>query len=389
MKIKFLLFIFCTFITKTQASQILPVHNEHAKDNEFRAQSFNTITDSIYRWNWDSTFSAWIYSNKTIYQNDGVGHHDSRLVQRWNNNTWENSHQEFYGYDVNYNLVSDSTRNWDGFNWISSSRWISNYDSLNHYIYDISQSWNGTAWEDDRHYSYWWNQNNLDSMYHIQWNGTAWVYPFCTKYFYDLNNVLISEKSQAFDGINWINFDSTTYSYNSHGDLTEQFSHKWDSTGWVDDYLNQYFYDSSFVPIGSYYAQWFGGTWINSGNVTYYADANNLIASSVNINSSTHDSTHYYYSFVTGIIESNNLMSFSVFPNPANEIIRISSTNNCVGNLNVIIYDLEGREVLNQFINANPTEGTNVIHIDKLNKGIYFLKIINEKKFIVKKILKS
>ena len=76
------------------------------------------------------------------------------------------------------------------------------------------------------------------------------------------------------------------------------------------------------------------------------------------------------FNSVDGITEQNK-NSFSIHPNPANEIITIKSKNQ-LSYSSISIYDLSGKMVLELF-----TE-TEQIDISNLDNGIYFLELKNE-----------
>ena len=71
--------------------------------------------------------------------------------------------------------------------------------------------------------------------------------------------------------------------------------------------------------------------------------------------------------------------SLSIYPNPAQNLINIKGLK---GSAKIIIYDLTGRELLTQQINAN----SNTIVVSEL-KGIYIVNIIVREKIFKKKIL--
>jgi hypothetical protein len=75
----------------------------------------------------------------------------------------------------------------------------------------------------------------------------------------------------------------------------------------------------------------------------------------------------------TGIVTNNNSSDIKVYPNPASNNISIKAKSN--ENLNVIMYDLTGREVLNSM--NIPSQNNNVSLLNVAN-GTYILKVYNE-----------
>jgi hypothetical protein len=71
----------------------------------------------------------------------------------------------------------------------------------------------------------------------------------------------------------------------------------------------------------------------------------------------------------TGLHE-NNALTFSVFPNPANDLITIAGLKN-EGNALVSLFDISGREVMvTQQLNANGT-----LDVSQLSAGAYFVQL--------------
>jgi hypothetical protein len=71
----------------------------------------------------------------------------------------------------------------------------------------------------------------------------------------------------------------------------------------------------------------------------------------------------------------------NVFPNPANDVINVQSTNCNVKSIE--IYDIAGK-LLNSFV-FNTTQ----INIDNLGTGTYYLKVITDKGISLNKIVKQ
>lgn len=83
-----------------------------------------------------------------------------------------------------------------------------------------------------------------------------------------------------------------------------------------------------------------------------------------------------------------NQIAFNCFPNPATDKIMIKIINSSVSDNNIItLIDVNGKELINQEIN-NQSDFTE-IDIRELNAGIYFLKLINNNKVQVQKIIKN
>ena len=68
-------------------------------------------------------------------------------------------------------------------------------------------------------------------------------------------------------------------------------------------------------------------------------------------------------------IENNEI---TIYPNPARDQITVSGALDI---LFVVIYDIQGRELLKTLNNTNSSEF--IINTSKLNKGVYFIKLVS------------
>lgn len=86
-------------------------------------------------------------------------------------------------------------------------------------------------------------------------------------------------------------------------------------------------------------------------------------------------------SFVNGISNKHCNTYVAVYPNPANDKLYVKQ--NEFSNATVIIYDLQGKEVLSKKMISNS------IDISALSKGIYLVKLSNSEQMVVDKIIKE
>jgi len=75
----------------------------------------------------------------------------------------------------------------------------------------------------------------------------------------------------------------------------------------------------------------------------------------------------------------NTQETFSVYPNPANDLVAISSKNN--GDKNIIVYNVLGKQVINTILNGERLD------ISKLTSGVYILKINQDGNSSTKKLV--
>ena len=64
---------------------------------------------------------------------------------------------------------------------------------------------------------------------------------------------------------------------------------------------------------------------------------------------------------------------FSLFPNPSHDFIEIKLSNNISPTYQISIFDITGKEIVNQSLQQNK------IDVATLNSGMYFVKLMNAK----------
>jgi hypothetical protein len=77
--------------------------------------------------------------------------------------------------------------------------------------------------------------------------------------------------------------------------------------------------------------------------------------------------------------------NIDVFPVPAKEVIRVHNYNDITVN-QIDIYDISGR-LMQSVRNINPQQ--NIIPLNNLNSGLYFVRIYTDKGIVNKKIIKN
>lgn len=75
--------------------------------------------------------------------------------------------------------------------------------------------------------------------------------------------------------------------------------------------------------------------------------------------------------------------AFNVWPNPANDVVTVSLNGAVEDNASVVIYDIQGRTVKQ----SNLTASANIINVQDLTSGVYFVNVANGAKKEVKKII--
>ncbi len=81
--------------------------------------------------------------------------------------------------------------------------------------------------------------------------------------------------------------------------------------------------------------------------------------------------------------------SFSVFPNPANDILNIEIYADKSANTTYTVYGVLGNVILQKTLNAGSEKYKERIDISTLEKGLYFIELVSEGIATTKKIIKN
>ena len=136
-----------------------------------------------------------------------------------------------------------------------------------------------------------------------------------------------------------------------------------------------------------------------SEHTNYVSQVNTIISSPVVFTSSLTgalssihpaiDSIELFYyqgcvDFTSGIKENDFSSTILIFPVPTKNIITIEDPN-LTKNETISIYNIQGQLLLQQIIHQNKTD----INISDFDKGVYILRVIDNDKNVVKKIIKE
>jgi PKD repeat protein len=112
-----------------------------------------------------------------------------------------------------------------------------------------------------------------------------------------------------------------------------------------------------------------------------YTTVNSYTASLVASNGSCRDTASIFIvSYVTGIQTISNNLHVDILPNPSNGIFTIET--NATNKQMVLIFDINGKQVLSQIIN-----GTTTIDVSNLSQGVYNLSVISSDGVVNKRLV--
>ncbi len=140
---------------------------------------------------------------------------------------------------------------------------------------------------------------------------------------------------------------------------------------------------NSMMPLGNYFRPIYAGNY----NVTY--SSSGYYSKTVNITTTNEASFVRNIQLVktgSSIQNLENKTEFSLFPNPTQNSFKIISINHFIKNSTLIITDINGKVIYNCNLPINNKEIT--INLDGFSKGIYFVKLMNDREInAVKKLI--
>lgn len=354
------------------------------------------------------------YSNSC--QLDSIAVFDLRFDNNLNDYVFYKTFRLFYTYDSYGNAINVlllSTQNNDT-TWVRLSNFINTYDSNNNLTDSLFQSWDSSTsqWENiHKHHLIYDSNNNLTSIINQNIYLGNWIDYSRIINTYDLSNKQQSSVFQLWDNINnfWLDKDSTFFYYGSNNKIASHnfYDGAYSVTPvWTQIGKDTIRYNSSDNQYYSIRRNWNNsfGTWDNYQQTNWAYYSNNIIKSIIredwNTNANqwqvsraeyfTFDANNnilmepgpnggpngfYYTCVVSGINEKYKIPEFSIFPNPANSTLSITSS---IDYSSIKIINSIGQTV---FIIENKSEP---ISVSDLSNDIYFIQIIDKKGLVLK-----
>ena len=250
------------------------------------------------------------------------------------------------------NIQNTLIETWTNGNWQNSMTISNTYDSNQYLTNYLMTTWdtNSNTWKNSSQYNYVNNSLGNPTQLTIQnWDvSNTWINSQKYIYTYNSNNKITSNLIQTWTNGNWQNSMTISNTYDSNQYLTNYLMTTWDtnSNTWKNSSQYNYVNNSLGNPTQLIIQNWdVSNTWVNSQKYTY----NYVPALSVE-----------NFNFEKRII---------AYPNPANDIITITTSND---NESVFyIIDQSGKIIKSGILSMVDTN----INIEALPKGIYFIKI--------------
>lgn len=364
-----------------------------------RTYQFNSENQEIistgYNWNVDS--ENWIYTTKsenTYDQNNLVEH----VTYVWNSDsdTWKQNTRSKWTFneDGQATLLESFIYGGSTNVWLNHSRrdYIYNADDL--WIQTTMQVWNTINEEWINYQTFLYEYNNAGSVTSVvlqNWNANQieWVDQSIHEYEYNNSNWLIEHKYRYWNTNQnaWIHSSRFTYQVDDFGNRLESIRYIWiqQSNSWqenskiVRNVNYDYLTDNLAIPSLPvlYHPFNLGGIHkISNENLYAYSpESNNWIYI---------EPYHYHYSEIQlTSVEELEISDVLIYPNPTSDKILVSFDGFPDSNLNIQLYDINGRVVLAGIIQSGET-----IDLSHLAPGAYFYLLRSETNIMRGKVMK-
>lgn len=315
---------------------------------------------------------------------DTNGNIDSMYIDKGENDMWVKNIRFDYSCGINGNILTDQQEKWSDTCWVLFYRETYTYDGNGNKTMMLAEIWQNNSWENfsRRTPTYDTNGNPLTSLFEL-WENNAWKNSSLYTVTYDGNNYLASQLDQEWVNNTWNNFNSILYLNDSSGNMLVKVWRDWQS-GWLNNYKLTYTYDLFGNSITGKYESWeTPGIWMPGiGQLLVFSNHQYDYPLDVWL----YRYTAYINPIILDVSPKEPASRFVVFPNPAHSQIRIKTDKNTIGsNMCISIFTLEGR-----LLTTRPlTDMSREIDISNLSNGIYIVKLTNNEKTKVAKLVKE
>lgn len=314
------------------------------------AYTYNAGQRLIAEYNMYLTGQQWDTTYKSLHEYDSHGNPTLSSYYGKTSGVWElhDSYKTLNTYDGNDRLIQDITQLWDETEYVNESKSI--------YTYDVSGKINSATFMT-------WNTGTsaFDSSARII--NIVWF-----KWAQNIEDGLIqSYEMQEWTGSTYALAARMNSAYDSHDNMTEEKEEAWVSGGWEVDYWEK-----------------FALTYNSNSNLTQ------RISQSWDGSELVNDRKELFDNFVgsTGLLQiTKQSTPLNIYPNPfeTSATIEIPSFNHS-GNMVLVVYDLLGRSVFTQPIDAPKI----TIERGDLQQGLYTFHLMENNnvthsgKFLIK-----
>jgi hypothetical protein len=203
------------------------------------------------------------------YSFDSLNRVTEDISIKRDSSSWEYLLDLQYTYDVTGNMTYTLTRNYVLNHWVNNSLLHLDYNVQNKMILQEYQTWNGTSWDNQSKTEIFYDSIGNDTL-SLQYSGSGTTWTFFTRIIkhYNQQNILISTEENNWNNISWNNNRKTEIYFDSAGHDTLNISFDGHDSVWVNRMMLRKIY-SSFGLEDSLYFTWNGTAWDNDSRIQH------------------------------------------------------------------------------------------------------------------------
>lgn len=200
-------------------------------------------------------------------------------------------------------------------------------------------------------------------------------------YVYDSIGNRMIDLTQLWLNGSWENSGRILYEYDESSNMLAKLSQTWDYSYWRNSNMQQYTFDSSGNSLTGKYLYWYINWQPYDGSLAVFADhEQDIVLSEIYRYTAEVDSVLVFSE------PARSEVKVTLFPNPAHSLVYVSwrgAIPDLPGSLT--IYDLRGKTIFTKQI----VNGTTGIDISRLNPGVYFMNLKDNRMTKVIKLVKD
>lgn len=387
-------------------------NNQQWEESYKYTYAYNTNADvtESYNYNWDG--STWVNASKSVYVYNGNGNLVEQYDYGWYAGNWEQNYFYSTTYDANENEIVHTTYYYDlglviyaaskdssvynlnsvcaerffftlnltntVFNWDFTYRQEISYDTDGNPVKEIQYEWDGTKWVKQIKQESTYTNNLLSSYVWHDWYAGSWSASDSSSYSYDNNENLVNRKTYYFNGSSWELSYSDSTIYNQNNINTEDYIFYYAGGIATNGYATVYQYTNDTL-LETLSLMYNGTSWDSTYKLTIDYNSQGEEYNEYTMTNTNWVHVRRCWNGYEGIsiIQDFNMISLSIYPNPASEYVIISTTDSNLDKLEFNLYTAHGTLVKKSTIQANT-----MIDCSNLASGLYSYHITENNSFL-------
>lgn len=367
--------------------------NRISQTYDGQSRVLTSLTES-----YDLPSSSWINVSNHIYTYNDMGNMESHTQQFWNTGSmdWNNTSKMLFFYNGDNTVDTTINQYWNmsAGSWANSTMMVNSYDVNGDLLIETTFFWDGVgSWMNSSRRIMSHTGGNIDAEMMQYWDdfNNAWINSTRMLYTYDAKNNLLTTTNTFWNSgsSSWMNLSKVTNVFNSRNDIESRLTQNWDfsANNWLNDSMMVYTHDTLHNNTTETVQNWNTSLNMFRNSVRYVRAYNsrgqmttetrqrwNIGGFWENLSGDTY-SRYYYQTYTLSVNELAQAASaVKVYPVPAGNMLNIDMNWNQPQTFKVSIVDATGR-LVHQWNEAAIAEYHKSVPVSEIPAGNYFLNI--------------